>query len=140
MNNTKRLADINTAAKAWEELGRLANWEANALGMGNSRYAPASRNMWNKFEIWRAKVERRFWALQGAERHAARAPERARKVFREYTRKLHERIYRPPNAGGAMFRRMASRTNVGKKRTRSVGTSVSPKRRSPKRRSAGTSP
>lgn len=139
MNNTKRLANLNTANKARNELRKLANWEANALGMGNSRYGPASRNMWKNFENWRAKVARRWWALQAAERHAARAPVRARKVFREYTRKLHARIYRPPNAGGAMYRRVTERTNVGKKSTRSVGTSMSP-RRSPKRRNTGTSP
>ena len=45
----------------------------------------------------------------------------------------------PPTRGGAGYRRMMSQTNVGKKRTRSVGTSMSP-RRSPKRRNTGTSP
>ena len=41
----------------------------------------------------------------------------------------------PPTRGGAGYRRMMRQTNVGKKRTRSVGTSVSPKRRN-----KGTSP
>ena len=138
MNNTERLAAINTVAKARQELQMLAYWEEEALGMGNSRYGPTSRNMWKNFENWRAKVVRRFWALQGAERHAARAPTRARKVFRNYARILHARIYRPPNAGGAMVRRVMRRTNVGKKPTRTVGTSMSPNRRrpaSPRRRS-----
>ena len=42
---------------------------------------------------------------------------------------------RPPNAGGAGYHRIMRQTNVGKKRTRSVGTSISPKRRN-----TGTSP
>ena len=46
----------------------------------------------------------------------------------------------PPTRGGAGYLRMMRQTNVGKKRTRSVGTSMSPNRRSPKRRNAGTSP
>lgn len=62
---------------------------------------------------------------------------RARQVMRRYTRKLHARIYRPPNAGGAMYRRTAATTAL--RRTRSAGTSMSP-RRSPKRRNMGTSP
>lgn len=53
---------------------------------------------------------------------------------------LQAATMRPPNAGGAGYRRMMRQTNVGKKRTRSVGTSMSPKNRSPKRRNAGTSP
>lgn len=63
---------------------------------------------------------------------------RARQVMRKYTRKLHARIYRPPSVGGAMYRRTAAST--GLRRTRSVGTSMSPNRRSPKRRNTGTSP
>jgi hypothetical protein len=137
-NNTKRLAAINTAAKALKELEMMNNWEDEALGFGNSRYTPVSRNAWNNFKKWQAKVVRRWWALQAAERHAARAPTRARKVFRVYANKLRARIYRPPNAGGAMYRRTAASTAL--KRTRSVGTSMSPNRRSPKRRNTGTSP
>lgn len=55
---------------------------------------------------------------------------------------MQRRTMRPPNTntGGAGYRRMMRQTNVGKKRTRSVGTSMSPNRRSPKRRNAGTSP
>lgn len=63
---------------------------------------------------------------------------RARQVMRKYARKLHARIYRPPSVGGAMYRRAAETT--GMRRTRSVGTSMSPNRRSPKRRNTGTSP
>jgi hypothetical protein len=53
---------------------------------------------------------------------------------------LQKLTMRPPNAGGSGYRRMMRQTNVGKKRTRSVGTSMSPTRRSPKHRNTGTSP
>lgn len=138
--NRARIAAMRTTNQVRNALQYANNWAWEATGGGNSRYAPPSRNDWSKHNRYVAMLERRLWALQGAERHAARAPTRARKVFRNYAHILRARIYRPSNAGGAMFRRMASRTNVGKKRTRGVGTSVSPKRRSPKRRSAGTSP
>lgn len=50
----------------------------------------------------------------------------------------HARTHRPPNAGGAAYRRAVNSTNVGKKRTRNAATSMSPIRspnRSPKRKS-----
>lgn len=55
---------------------------------------------------------------------------------RGIVRYLQNATMRPPNAGGAGYRRMMRQTNVGKKRTRNVGTSTSPRRspnRSPKR-------
>lgn len=56
---------------------------------------------------------------------------RARQVFRKYARKLMARIYRPPNAGGAMYRKLTKRnvgTSISPNRVRSTGSSPSPKR------------
>jgi hypothetical protein len=133
--NTTHLKTVSAVRRA---LRNLNNWEDEALGMGNRRYAPLTSNQWKNLRAMRERLMRREWALQAAERHAARAPNRARKVFRVYANKLRARIYRPPNAGGAMYRRTAASTAL--KRTRSVGTSMSPNRRSPKRRNTGTSP
>jgi hypothetical protein len=42
---------------------------------------------------------------------------------------LQRQTMRPPTRGGAGYQRLLRQTNLGKKRTRSVGTSMSPKRR-----------
>lgn len=52
---------------------------------------------------------------------------------------LQRQTMRPPTRGGAGYQRLLRQTNLGKKRTRSVGTSISP-RRSPKRRNTSASP
>ena len=126
---------LKTLSAVRRALRNLNNWEDEALGMGN-KPALFTRNQLNKARAMRQRLVLREFALQAAERQAARAPNRARKVFRVYANKLRARIYRPPNAGGAMYRRTAASTAL--KRTRSVGTSMSPNRRSPKRRNTGT--
>lgn len=72
-----------------------------------------------------------------AKRHWGRARQHAK--AHGIIRYLQMATMRPPNAGGAGYRRMLRQTNVGKKRTRSVGTSMSPNHSPKRRRSAGTS-
>lgn len=107
--------------------GFSRNFAKSHINYHQSEITALKRELNRRTAARRAKAQGRWKTLRG---HVG---------ARGIVRYLQKAAMRPPNAGGAGYRRMARQTNVGKKRTRSVGTSMSP-RRSPKRRNAGTSP
>lgn len=88
-----RLQTVNNVNKA---LGFAYNWENNALGFGNSRAAPPSRQQWANHKRYKNMLVRRLLALQGAQRNRPRRPERAARVIQ---RKFKKEFYTPNNNG-----------------------------------------
>jgi len=86
---------IRSVADAQRVLRNLADWEDEALGMGNSRAAPPTRAQWNNFERRRAMVVRRMWALQAKQRNEPRRPARAARLIQQKFRQA----YYAPNSG-----------------------------------------
>jgi hypothetical protein len=91
---------IRSVADARRVLRNLADWENEALGMGNSRVAPPTRAQWNNFERQRAMVVRRMWALQAKQRNEPRRPARAARLIQQKFRqaRLRGRQASPPRS------------------------------------------
>jgi hypothetical protein len=75
------------------------NWEVEALGLGNSRYAPPTRNEWAEHERYKAMLGRRLLALQAAQRNRPRRPARAARLIQK---KFKNVFYTPNNNGNGI--------------------------------------
>lgn len=89
-------ARFQTVRELEQELNRLANWENEAAGFGNSRYAPAPQSAPGRAGNYRAKVMRRLWALQAAQRNQ---PRRALRAASTIQKKFKNVFYMPNNNG-----------------------------------------
>lgn len=109
------LANMRTVAQVTRALRNANNWEVEALGMGNSRYAPPTRAEWASHRRWVEKLQRRRWALQAAQRNAPRRPARAARVIQK---KFKQSFYSPHNTGlgirGRGYRMAMVRARGGK--------------------------
>lgn len=83
-----------------------------------------AQNLQRRIAQKRRENEQRRIANEQARRH------RQRHLEKKYYRKWFNIAARPPTEGGTLYRRIAKKYA----KTRSVGTSMSPNRRSPKRR------
>lgn len=100
MNANARLraqvSGLRTVNAVRAAMRNAANWEDEALGFGNSHYAPPTRNQWARHERYKAMLERRLMALQAAQRNQPRRPARAARVIQ---RKFKQAFYTPNNNG-----------------------------------------
>ena len=94
-------ARFKTVREVEQELNRLANWENEAAGFGNSHYASGRRSP-PRTNNYRAKVMRRLWALQAAQRNQ---PRRALRAARTIQKKFKKAFYAPNNNGTGLHGR-----------------------------------
>lgn len=80
--NAVRVARMTTVNQVTRALRNAHNWEWEATGGGNSRYAPPTRNQWAEHRRWVAMLERRLRALQARPARAARTIQTAYRAHR----------------------------------------------------------
>ena len=110
--NTNAVAHLKTVNDVHRELRRLANWEDEALGMGNRYYAPPTRNQWARLDRQRERLMRRLWAIQASQRNRPRRPVRAARVIQ----KVFKNMYYAPNNNGSGLRGRGYRTAMARVR------------------------
>ncbi len=120
----ERVAGLRTVNNVREALRWANNWEVEALGLGNSRYAPTTRNEWAAHERYKAMLGRRLLALQAAQRNRPRRRVRAAKVIQ---RKFRQAYY-APNAGHGL-RGRGYRKTMARLRGRQASPPASPRSR-----------
>lgn len=100
------------------------NWEAEALGFGNSRAAPPTRNQWARHERYKAMLGRRLMALQASQRNQPRRPTRAARVIQ----KRFKNVFYTPNNNGTGLRGRGYRMTMARMRGNN-STKVGPRER-----------
>jgi hypothetical protein len=108
-SSVSRLQTVNNVNKA---LGFAYNWENNALGFGNSRAAPPSRQQWADHKRYKNMLMRRLLALQAAQRNRPRRPERAARTIQ----KKFKNIFYTPNNNGTGLRGRGYRMAMTRRR------------------------
>jgi hypothetical protein len=98
-NYRARIANMRTVNQVQRALEFAYNWENNALGFGNSRAAPPSRQQWADHTRYKNMLTRRLWALQAAQRNRPRRPARAARVIQK---KFKQVFYTPNNNGNGL--------------------------------------
>jgi hypothetical protein len=98
--NRARIAAMRTTNEVLNALRWANNWEVEALGLGNSRYAPPTRNQWAEHERYKAMLQRRLLALQAAQRNRPRRPARATRLIQ----KKFKNVFYAPNNNGTGIR------------------------------------
>ena len=97
--NRDSTAHLKTAADVNRELRMLDNWEDEALGFGNSRYAPPTRKQLENVRRRRVRLMHRLLAIQAAQRNRPRRPARAARVIQK---KFKQVLYTPNNNGNGL--------------------------------------
>ena len=134
-----------TLANLERNLSRLLREEKEAryAAVGASGWARGpNMNKWNKHRkiylevlALKRRIANKRERNAAAARHAAvrRHWGAARRVMTMagIVQALRREAWRPPVQGGSAYRSLAARTLVGRPSTRNVGTSTSPRRRSP---------
>lgn len=107
----KHVYTMRTSNQVMRALRNAHNWEFEAMGLGNSRYAPPSQAEWARHRRYVAMLERRLAALRAAQRNKPRRPERAARLVQK---KFKELFYAPNNNGtgirGRGYRMAMART------------------------------
>ena len=91
-----RVSGLRTVNAVRSAMRYANNWEDEALGFGNSSYAPPTRNQWAQHERYKAMLQRRLMALQAAQRNRPRRPARAARVIQKRFKNV---FYAPNNSG-----------------------------------------
>ena len=111
-NFRARIANMRTVNQVQRALEFAYNWENNALGFGNSRAAPPSRQQWANHKRYKNMLMRRLLALQAVQRNRPRRPARAARVIQ----KAFKNMYYSPNNNGSGLRGRGYRTAMARVR------------------------
>lgn len=103
---------MRTSNQVLNALRNAYDWEFEARGLGNSRYAGPSRAEWAQHRKEVAMLERRLAALRAAQRNQARRPERAARVIQ----KKFKSVFYTPNNTGAGIRGRGHRMAMARQR------------------------